>query len=253
MAYRGVIYRTDGRVAVVTLDQPATENLIDDSVAFDLRAACRRAGEDDNVRVVVITGSGPVFSSGAAPFDEPGPAEALGRRRVSDAIAGIPKPVICAINGDATGQGLEIALACDIRIAAEGATLAMDQARSGMLPWDGGSQRLPRLAPRGLAIEMLLTGRRVDAGEALDAGLVSEVTAVPSAEQRALERAREMAEFAPIAASYAKEAVLKGMDMPLDQAVRLEADLAVLLHSTKDRAEGIGAFLEKRQPRFTGE
>ncbi len=121
------------------------------------------------------------------------------------------------------------------------------------MPWDGGTQRLPRLLPRGIAVEMLLTGRVLTAVEGELWGLVSRVMTPTGLQSAADALAVRLAAMAPTAASYAKEAILRGMDLPLEQGVRLEADLAVLLHSTKDRAEGIQSFLEKRSPKFTGQ
>ena len=158
-----------------------------------------------------------------------------------------------SVESAALGQGLELALACDLRLAVQGAMLSLDQVSRGELPWDGGTQRLPRLLPPGVALDMVLTGRRMSAEEALAFGLVSAVVPTEALGQRAAELAEKIAAMAPIASVYAKEAVLKGLDAPLDQGVRLEADLAILLHTSRDRAEGIGAFLQKRKPRFTGE
>lgn len=249
-----VLYQRLGHVASITLNRPDSGNRIDEILAAGLRDACRRALEDDEAYVVLITGTGAVFSAGAAglPGDAAALEEAMSRRRVADALSAIPKPTIGAINGDAIGQGLELALACDLRIAAEGARLALDQVRHGLIPWDGGTQRLPRLIARGVAVDMILTGRSIDAVEARDAGLVSEVLPGASVPQRGKELADRLASMAPIAAGYVKEAVHKGMDMPLDQAIRLEADLALLLHTTRDRAEGIQAFLQRRRSEFRG-
>ena len=168
-------------------------------------------------------------------------------------MAALEAPLIAAVNGPAIGQGLELALACDIRIAGEGARFAMPQVPAGVLPWDGGTQRLPRIVGRGRAMEMLMTGREVDAREALDMGLVHEV--VPHAElaARVQALAESIAAAAPIALRYTKEAVLRGVDMGLDAGLRLEADLNILLQSTADRAEGVRAFLERRAPRFRGQ
>lgn len=239
-----------GFVFTITLARPETGNAVDGAMAEALREASQQAVEADDCHVLVLASTGGVFCSGAAPMADP--LSDIPRLRVADALAAIPKPVIAAIQGDALGQGLELALACDLRIAADSAHFAMDQVRGGLIPWDGGSQRLPRLVSRGIALEMLLTGRTVTALEALAAGLVSEVEPMEQVLARAQQVADALAQMAPIAASYVKEAMLKGMDMPLDQALRLETDLAVLLHSSRDRAEGIRSFLEKRKPRFTG-
>ena len=244
---------TQGGVCRITLDRPESGNRITEPLALAFVDAVRGAIEDDDVSVVVIAGSGGVFSLGAdATLAEIGPERAA-RRGVAAAVGRLAKPVIAAINGDAVGQGLELALACDLRVMSEEARLALDQIANGELPWDGGTQRLPRLVPRGVAAEMLLLGRALTAEEAVKFGLVSQVAPAADVEARAMDLAERLANAAPIANAYAKEAILAGMDLPLDQALRLEADLAVLLHASRDRDEGIRAFLEKRPPTFTGE
>lgn len=245
-----VLYERQGNIAHITLNSPDTGNAIDDALAEALRLACRQAIEDEAARVVVLDAAGAAFSLGAAAMNNP--AVDIPRRRVAGAIAAIQQPVIAVVQGDAIGQGLELALACDLRLAADTAHFALDQVRHGQFPWDGGTQRLPRVVAKGLALEMLLTGQTVSAAEALDMALV--IRCVPKAElaAQAQQLAEKMAAMAPIAAAYAKEAVLKGVDMTIEQGARLEADLAILLHSTHDRAEGLRSFLEKRKPRFDG-
>lgn len=255
MAESPVLYEKRGRTAYVTLNRPEDGNAIDEFMALELRDACQSIVEDDDVYLAVITGVGGAFSRGAVslPKDAAACCEAMARRRVAEFVGSLPKPVIASINGDALGQGLELALACDLRVAVKGAILGLDQLARGELPWDGGTQRLPRLLPPGIALDMVLTGRSMGAEEALAFGLVSYVVPAEALGQRTADLAEKIAAMAPIAGVYAKEAVLKGLDAPLDQGVRLEADLAVLLHTSRDRAEGIGAFLQKRKPRFTGE
>ena len=171
---------------------------------------------------------------------------------VSEPIARIDRPVIAAIQGDAIGQGLEMALACDLRIAAETSRFGLPQIKAGLIPWDGGTQRLARLVGRGKALEMILTGETIDAREAYRVGLVNKV--VPSQElmSTVMSMAREMATKGSIALRYTKEAVYQGMDLILEQGLRLEADLYLLIHTTKGRTEGIKAFREKRVPKFEG-
>jgi enoyl-CoA hydratase len=171
---------------------------------------------------------------------------------VAEPIAKMDRPVIAAINGDAIGQGLEMALACDIRVASESSHFALNQIKAGLIPWDGGTQRLTRLVGRGKALEMILTGETIGAEEARRIGLVNQV--VPSMELMAIvmKMAQEMASKGSIALRYTKEAVYQGMDLTLEQGLRLEADLYFLIHTTKDRAEGIKAFREKRVPKFEG-
>jgi enoyl-CoA hydratase len=216
------------------------------------------AGSED-VRVVVVTGAGGrAFSAGADIREFVAPQVPVkfreSRRRVDfrQAMDRCPQPIIAAIRGYAFGGGLELALACDIRIAGDDARLGLTEVDLAIIPGGGGTQRLPRLVGRGKALEMILTGARIDAREALRIGLVERV--VPAAEltASALELARTLAAKAPVALRYAKEAVVKGLELPLADGLRLENDLATLLRTTEDRIEGAKAFLEKRKPRFTG-
>ena len=247
-------------MATVTLDSPVSGNLVDAAMAEGLRDVCRAIAQDDSVRLVVITGKGGVFSVGRPTPPDPrhsvGPDGALDwiyRHQVASAVAELPVPVIAAVNGDALDQGLELALAADLRIAAADARFGFDTLGQGAIPWDGGTQRLPRLIGSAWALDMILTGRTIDANQAFAVGLVNRV--VPA--DKLLDETRKLAESvlagAPIAARYAKEAVHKGMDLSLDQGLRLEADLNILLHGTSDRAEGLHSFLERRDPEFSGQ
>jgi enoyl-CoA hydratase len=163
-----------------------------------------------------------------------------------------PQPILAAIGGYALGGGLELALACDLRIASEDAQLGLTEVNLAIIPGGGGTQRLPRLVGRGKALEMILTGARVSAAEALRIGLVERVVPAGQALAAAMELARTLAARAPVALRYAKEAVVKGLALPLADGLRLENDLATLLRTTEDRLEGARAFLEKRAPRWTG-
>lgn len=256
MADDRLIFQKIDAVAVITLNRPAADNAIDIRLAEELADTCARINRDDETRVVVITGAGDrAFSSGTDP-DElatmiAGRAE-MGLLSVASPVANLQTPVIAAINGDALGQGLELALACDLRIAADTARFALPQINSGLIPWDGATQRLPRLVGRAKAVEMLLTGQPIDAREAYHLGLVSEILPTEDLLPKAMATAQAMASRAPLALKYAKEAMLKGVDLTLEQGLRLESDLYFLLQTTEDRTEGIRAFLEKRPPRFKG-
>ena len=257
MSFETVQVRTDGPVAMVTLDRPSAGNSVNQRMAFEIREVCDRLAGDDGVRVVVITGRGRDFCLGTD-LDLPsadGAAQVgyLALLRVAPSIAAVDKPVIAAVNGDALDQGLEIALACDIRVASTQTKLGLTQAGKGLMSWDGGTQRLPRLIGRGRAMEMILTSRIVDAEEALDIGLLNQITGAEEVLEKAHRMADTIAGLGPIATRYLKEAVLKGLDLTLDQGLRVEADLTVMLQSTLDRAEGIRSFIERRRPRYRGE
>ncbi len=253
--YTTLIYDLSPPIATITLHRPAAGNRVNDAMAAELRHACQRLRED-GVHAAIVTGSGASFSAGRetyGPSPEEAPADWLHRRRAAVALAGAEVPLVAALNGDAIDQGLELALACDLRLAAEGASLGFTDVERGAIPWDGGTQLLPRLVGKGIALEMLLTSRLVDAEEARRRGLVNEVVEPSRLMDRALEVAGVIASGAPIALRYAKETVLKGMDMTLEQGLGLEADLSVVLQTTGDRKEGLSSFAEKREPEFRGE
>jgi len=245
----------DEHVATITLNRPSSGNAVDESLAFALTDAVNEVSQNDDVRVVVLTGEGPHFCLGTETAEGSGPAispDALALFRVASSVASPSKPVIAAINGDAMDQGLELALACDIRVASEGSHFGLTQVRAGLTPWDGGTQRLPRLVGRGIALEMIMTSRTVDAEEALAIGLVNRLAKAEDVLESATDLARIIAAHGPIAAGYLKEAVLKGMDMTLEQGLHLEADLNLLLQTTTDRQEGIQSFLQRRGPDYSG-
>ena len=244
---RTVTLAVEDNVATVTLDRPASGNSVSELMASELRETCESVEADPDVRVVLLTGRGDAFCLGT---DGPGPVDNL---RAADAVAAVRKPVIAVLNGDAVDQGLEIALACDIRIASTCARLGLTHLARGAIPWDGGTQRLPRLVGIGRAMDMLLTSRLLDAGEALEAGLVNELAEAADLRTRARALAGTVAEQGPIAARYLKEALLKGADMTLEQGLRLEADLNIILQGTADRAEGVRSFLERRPPLYRNE
>lgn len=220
-----------------------TERRVDTAMAAELQALCDKLAGDGDVRSVVLTGRGDAFGESG---------EELMAGDPFGCLADLPKPVICAINGAATGAGLALALAADIRIAATGAAFSLPEAAAGRLPPAGAIQRLARLAGRGKALEMILLGAAIDAEEALRAGLVSEVVAAEGLAGRAQEIADRVAERGPLALQFAKEAVSRGIDMTLEQALRFETDLTIILQTTEDRAEGVKAFLDRRRPEFKG-
>jgi len=216
-------------------------------LAADLAAICDELNYDTEIRAAVITGSGPAFCRDIAAN-----RRAQAGFSLATPVASLNCPVIAAINGDAAGIGLELALACDIRIAAVTARFSFPGIERGLIPSDGATQRLPRLVGRAKAMELMLTGEAITAAAALRIGLVSRVVPAKEVLDVALEMGREMAGKALMALRYCKEAVYKGLDMTLAQGLQLEGDLYFLLHTTDDRAEGITAFKEKRRPKFKG-
>lgn len=245
----GVLLDIQDRIAVITLDRPDAGNRVDDVIAISLAEACTAAERDDAVRVVVLGGAGGSFCEGTEP-EPPAGREAFGRLRASAHVALISKPVIAAINGDAIDQGLELALACDLRVASSSARLGLTHITRGLIPWDGGTQRLPRLIGLGRATELVMTGRLIDGDEAYRIGLVNEAVPPGQALDSALFVASRIAAHGPAAQRYAKEAVTQGQDLTLGQGLRLEADLSFLLHGTADREEGIASFRERRPPEY---
>ena len=249
MPYSAILYSKRRHVATIALNRPKADNAIDRQLADEIAEVCREIHADDDVRVVIVTGRGDAFSIGWHPAGSEAGASAVG---VAASVAALEQPVIAAINGAALGQGLELALACDIRLASSRARFGLPEVASGAIPSDGGTQRLPRIVGRGKALEMVLTAESITAEEALEIGLVSKLVPAEELATEAESLADGLAEKGPRALRYAKEAVAKGLDMTLDQGLRLEADLYFLLHTTEDRTEGITAFLEKRPPRFSG-
>jgi enoyl-CoA hydratase len=257
MSYEALIYEKTGGVSMITINRPMVSNAINARLVDELSDICDNINHDEETRAVIITGSGEkAFCVG---MDLSGLSSLAGINQrakllsVASPVAGLTSPVIAAINGDALGQGLELALACDLRIAAETAHFALPHITSDIIPWDGATQRLPRIIGKAKAMEMILTGETIDAVDAYRIGLVNKV--VPSKEliQAVKNMGQAMAAKASLPLKYAKEAIHKGLDLTLEQGLRLEADIYFLLQTTEDRTEGIRAFLEKRHPQFKGE
>ena len=236
MPYKNIAFSKQGYVASITLSHPT----IDLVTAQELQEICALVNGEEDIYVVTLNGGG-AFCTGNTVEEAVHPAAS---------IAAIEKPVIAAINGNALGEGFEMALAADIRIASSKALFGLPQVAAGQIPGDGGTQRLPRIVGRGKALELLMTGDAINAEEALEIGLVSRVCEPAELTAETQKLAESIAAKGPIALRYVKEAVNKGLDMTLDQGLRLEADLYFLLHTTADRTEGIKSYLEKRPPRF---
>jgi enoyl-CoA hydratase/carnithine racemase len=240
-----IVYSKKAHVASLTLNRPTDGNAINQQLAQELAELCEKINQEDDIYVVIITGSGRAFSVG-------GEKDVEEKFHPAAAVAAIDRPVIAAINGDALGLGLEITLSCDIRIASDKASFGLPQVADGRIPTDGGTQRLPRIIGRGKALELLMTAATLTAAEALEIGLVSKIVPPEALDGEVEKLAETIAAKGPIALRYLKEAINKGMDMTLEQGLRLEADLYFLLHTTSDRTEGIKSYLEKRKPEYKG-
>ncbi len=247
MHYQTIIYEKKGQVCHITLNRPQVGNAINTLMVDELADVCQTIQRDEKISVVILKGAGDVFSTGSDPEERDAKCDASGF------IARLEPVTIAAIDGVAMGEGLELALACDIRIASDRASFCIPHTAHGLIPSGGGTQRLPRLVGKGKALEMILTAEPIDAEEALNIGLVSKVVSPAELFSIVEEWAERITKLAPIALRYAKEAVNKGMDISLEQGLRLEADLYFLIQTTEDRMEGIKAFKEKRPPRFKGE
>lgn len=244
-------------VALLTIEREATLNALDGELLLELASAFDLVEADARVRALVITGAGRAFVAGAdlRAFAErrdgfAGRDAALSGQDVMNSLAALPLPTVAAINGYALGGGLELALACDLRVATRGARLGLPEVTRGLIPGYGGTQRLQRLIGLGRATDLVLTGRMVEAEEALALGLVNRVA--DDAVEAGLELARLCARNAPVALGLAKEALTRGLDVTLPQGLEIEADLFGLALTTDDAQEGIASFLEKRDPTFRG-
>jgi len=248
-----------GPVTTVTLNRPDAANALDRSTLHELQQAIWGIESDTSIRAVIITGSGEkAFCAGADLKERAIMSQDEVRdyiHMIRDAITSVerlPQPVIAAINGGAFGGGCELALASDIRVIGDGAWIGLTETGLGIIPGGGGTQRLPRIVGRARALELITTARRIDAAEALRIGLVHEVARQAEVSFRAREIADTIAGNAPVAVRAAKEAVIRGMEMPLDEGLKLESELYERTLGTTDRLEGLAAFRERRRPNYKG-
>jgi len=248
----------EDRLAVVTINRPPV-NALNQEVLDELEKAFDRLSEDNMVGVVIITGGGEkAFVAGADIGEFPKlnreNGEKLSRRGqlVFQKVADFPAPVIAAVNGFALGGGLELALACDIRVVADNAKVGLPEVTLGIFPGYGGTQRLPRLISAGKAKELIFTGEMIGAEEAYRIGIADHHTAAGEALDRAKEIAGKILKAGPIGVRMAKEAVNKGLDQSLEEGQKKEASYFGDLCDTEDQKEGALAFLEKRKPQFKG-
>ncbi|HEX5141077.1 MAG TPA: enoyl-CoA hydratase/isomerase family protein [Dehalococcoidia bacterium] len=243
----------DGRVAWLTLCRPQSANRVDERLLFELASACEAISGNEDAALVVLRADGQSFCAG---WDETTRRSMMhDPARKGDpfgCLAALPMPVLASMQGEVTGAGLELALACDVRVAATNARFSLPDVGLGGMPLAGGGARLPRVVGRSVATAMLLLGDELDAESAYRAGLVSRVFEEDALVREIEAMVSRIVANGPLALRYAKELVRNGMEQSLDQALRYELDLSVILQTTADRAEGVSAFLEKRDPRFEG-
>ena len=258
MAYENLLLDVRDRIATVTINRPDKLNALNDATIAEIGAAVDAAIADQAVGGVILTGAGRAFVAGAdiAVLAAQGPVDARARAREGQAVFRrlemSPKPVIAAINGFALGGGCELAMACHVRIASETAQFGQPEVKLGITPGFGGTQRLPRLVGRGRALQLLLTGERINAQEALRIGLVNAVVPAADLMTTATAMMTQMLANAPLAIALCIEAVDRGLDIGIDEGCALEANHFGLLAATADMREGMSAFLAKRPAHFSG-
>jgi len=271
MADEKILYEVKDKIAWITLNRPESLNAVNRDMVKAIVGYCRAAEDDPNVQIVIFKANGErAFSVGgdikdrarqdAAEAAGPLPSPLVARQEKYNAIPGTPAPVIAAMNkitiallhGYTVGTGLLMSMACDIRIAAEGARLGVSEVRLGFMAGSGGTQRLPRLVGLPKALEICLSGELYDAAECHRIGLVNQVVPYDQLIAAGEKMAHSFLKGAPLALRYIKEAIYKGLDMPFDQGLRYESDLQSMVMQTEDAKEGPKAFVEKRPANWKG-
>jgi enoyl-CoA hydratase len=259
MTFDNILFEKKDAIAYVTVNRPKVLNALNLATMEELRAAFHDIKNDPGVRVVILRGAGEKAFIAGADIGELAKHDAVSGKEytqrgqsVLNLIENLGKPVIACINGFALGGGCEIAMACTMRLASENAKLGQPEVKLGIIPGYGGTQRLPRLVGKGIAMQLVLTGEMISAQEAHRMGLVNQVTAPTELIPHAEAIAQKIIANAPLAVQYTMEAVNKGMEMPLAEALYLEATLFAVACATEDKKEGTTAFLEKRQAQFKG-
>lgn len=259
MTFENILLDKKSSVAYVTVNRPKVLNALNMETMEELRAAFTDIKNDTTIRVAILTGSGEKAFIAGADIAELSKHDAITGKEythkgqsVLDLVENLGKPVIACINGFALGGGCELALACTMRLASQTAKLGQPEVKLGIIPGYGGTQRLPRLVGKGVAMQLVLTGEMISADEALRIGLVNEVTAPADLIPRAEAIAQKIIANAPLAVQYAMEAVNHGLDLSLAEGLYLEATLFGVCCATEDKTEGTKAFLEKRPAQFKG-
>jgi enoyl-CoA hydratase/carnithine racemase len=263
MEFRTILFEVRDQIAWITFNRPESLNAINRQMTRELIEACRQAEEDNGIRIAIFTGAAErAFSAGMDLKERAETAFSPIERRnqkltqtihtQSRAIAAMTKPTIAAIRGYCVGGGLEMALACDLRVAAEDAKLGLTEVKRGLIPGAGGTQRLTRAVGITKALEICLTGDTVTGSEAQRLGLVNAAVPANGVLQAAEDLANRILKGAPMSVAFIKEAIKKGVELPLEEGLRLEADLSALIGMTEDAKEGPRAFAEKRAPVWKG-
>jgi len=259
MSLENILFEKKNAIAYVTVHRPKVLNALNMATMDELRATFHEIKNDASVRVVILTGAGEKAFIAGADIGELAQNDAVTAKEythrgqsVLNLIENLGKPVIACVNGFALGGGCEIAMACTMRLASENAKLGQPEVKLGIIPGYGGTQRLPRLVGKGIAMQLLLTGEMISAQEAHRIGLVNEVTAPADLVPRAEAIAQKIIANGPLAVQYTMEAVNKGMETTLAEGLYMEAVLFGMASATEDKKEGTSAFLEKRAPQFKG-
>jgi len=260
MAYKHIVYDKEGELAIITFNRPEVRNALNYLAIDETLEAARKAEADEAVRVLIFTGAGDKAFISGADIGELQQRNTLteleersDRRRVlANLLETMAKPTVAAINGFAVGTGLEIAMACTLRVAADTAKFGLPEINVGIMPGNGGTQRLPRLVGKGRAMEMILTGELIDAAEACRIGLVNQVVPLTELMDHTKQIARKLATKSALALKIAKDAINTGFDLSLAEGIRYEQKNFAILCGSEDKREGVAAFLEKRKPIFQG-
>jgi enoyl-CoA hydratase len=258
MPYQHLLVSVQDRIATLTVNRPDKLNALNTALIGELGAAIDEMQSRDDVAGIILTGAGRAFIAGADISELSGTSALEGKRlarrgqEIFRRFELSPKPTIAAVNGFSLGGGCELAMACQIRIASETAKFGQPEVKLGLIPGYGGTQRLPRLVGRGRALQLLLTGEMIDAAEAYRIGLVNRVVPIDQLISTATAILQQILTNAPLGVAACIDVLDRGLDLPLDDALALEATTFGVLIATDDTAEGTRAFLEKRLPRFTG-
>lgn len=259
MTYENILFEAKGKIATITINRPNVLNALNWQTMQEMREALLTVKDDQKIGGIIVTGAGEKSFVAGADIKELAKKDPVGAKEFSMAsqeilhlIEHFPKPIIAAVNGFCLGGGCELAMACHIRVASENARFGQPEVNLGIMPGNGGTQRLSRLVGKGRALELILTGNMIDAREAYRIGLVNRVAAPDKLISTAEEILNTIFGKGPVAVKLCLEAVNHGMELTLDEGIQLEANLFGLCFSTEDMKEGTSAFIEKRKPAFKG-